>query len=122
MGIKKEPPEESKEIKIEPTDDDGMEAEPDEITECIEADVEDHKTIKKIDQQWNLKRDTTYKINIKSCPSPYTFVGVNHTHSDHARTPINGVGTRSKKILLKEKQCFDVFKGQTEGKKVTVST
>ena len=53
-------------------------------------------------------------------------LGVNHTHSDHARTPINGVGARgltiTKKGILKEKQVFAAFKGDTYGQNVTVST
>ena len=57
-------------------------------------------------------------------------MGVNHTHTDHARTPINGSGARGlnpnpldKKIqTLEDKQVFTAhFKG-VYGDKVTVST
>ena len=75
--------------------------------------------------QWNLKRGTTYTLQIKRCHAPFIFLGVCHTHTDHSRKPISGIGARSgvKDVPLQKKQVFEtVFKGEVIGQNVTVST
>ena len=55
------------------------------------------------DNQYNLRRDSSYSINLQECIYPAVFIGVVHSNDEFADVPINGTNSITSKKGMSNK-------------------